>query len=382
LGIKMVLINTKKEVKRVKKRIIVSVFTIVVAAAVIAGGTMAWFTDKTEPTETVFTAGTVTIEAGRKIDINDSNSYEKYGTFFPDKVIFWKQGKDINGTPVLSGRSEPDVVLDNSDEFCSLGFDGELIVKFEHGIYEPEIVIVTEVTTDSSYPPESADVYVSATGEEDDWKRVGTANNGSKPEYTINELNILGVPYVKYVMIKDVTEKEQYNPRPSGNPPDGFDVKSIQVKGYYTEEDNWNPGDCNTRIFTIENTGTKGIYLRGKLTGNWYQLDGEEWVEWLDGGENIVTISLADKDDTDWEEEDGYFYYMKSIPGTYSEQDPENRTVELKVKVCLAKETGNDYQGKRYIVNATFEAIQSSNNAPYLAEGWELEEDFYKTNDE
>ena len=367
-----------------KKKIIVPIFIIIITAAMIAGGTMSWFTGSDEVDDAVFTAGTVTIEAGRKIDINDSNSYEKYGTFFPDKVIFWEQGKNIdedNIDPDL-GRSNPDVVLSDSDEFCSLGFGGELIVKFEHGIYEPEIVIVTEVTTDSSYPPESADVYVSATGEEDDWKRVGTANNGSKPEYTINELNKLGVPYVKYVMIKDVTCVDQYGQRPSGNPPDGFDVKSIQVKGYYTEEDNWNPGDCNTRIFTIENTGTKGIYLRGKLTGNWYQLDGEEWVEWLDGGENIVTISLADKDDTDWEEEDGYFYYMNPIPGTYSGHNPENRTVELKVKVCLARETGNDYQGKRYIVNATFEAIQSSNNAPYLAEGWELEEDFYETNDE
>ena len=41
--------------ERVKKRIIVSVFTIVVSAAMIAGGTMAWFTELKIPEPKVFT---------------------------------------------------------------------------------------------------------------------------------------------------------------------------------------------------------------------------------------------------------------------------------------------------------------------------------------
>ena len=97
---------------------------------------------------------------------------------------------------------------------------------------------------------------------------------------------------------------------------------------------------------------------------------------------DVVTISLADGEDTDWKKEGDYFYFMDPIPGTYSEENADDRTVELKVKVCLAGEdTDNDYQGKRYIISTVFEAIQASNDAPHLAEGWKLDENFYKTND-
>lgn len=364
-----------------KKKIFISVFMILVSVAMITAATMAWFTDSANAGKAEFTAGTVKIEAGRIIDVGDSESGTKLGTFLPDKVVEADQEKDIDGEYVLPERSNPDVVLNHSDDFFSLGFGGTLIVEFEHGIYEPEIVIVTEVTG-GNYPEELADVYVSATG--DSWDNIGTATNDGSGTYKISSLNINGnIPYVKYVKIEDATKPEEFDPRPAGNPPDGFDLKTIEITGYYAEEDNWNPGDCDTRMYFVENTGTKSINLRGKFVGEWYEFNGTNWVKWLKGNEkDVVTISLADGEDTDWKKEGDYFYFMDPIPGTYSEENADDRTVELKVKVCLAGEdTDNDYQGKRYIISTVFEAIQASNDAPHLAEGWKLDENFYKTND-
>lgn len=351
-----------------KRRIVISVFTIIISVAVIAGGTMAWFTHSEDGGKTAFTAGTVSIEAGRIIDIEDSDSYKKYSTFSPDKVIDVSQGKNRRGGSVAKDRSYSDVVLDDSsDAFFSLGFGGYIIVEFESPVYAPEIVIVTEITQ-GAYPTESAEVYVS-TSLEDDWKYVGTATNeGRKGNEKENKFDITGIPYVKYVKVVDVTEKDKFD---ENSDADGFDVKSIQVKGYYAEEDNWNPGDKNLRIFEITNTGTKAIHLRGKFTGSWYEYDedAEEWVIVDNLNANVVSFELHE-DEHGWEKEGGWFYYKYTIPGTYPNNEPSS--VNLKINVCLdGEKTNDDYQGKRYILNGSFEAIQASNGAS-KAKGWKI----------
>ena len=68
-----------------KRRIVISVFTIIISVAVIAGGTMAWFTHSEDGGKTAFTAGTVSIEAGRIIDIEDSDSYKNILPFLQTK---------------------------------------------------------------------------------------------------------------------------------------------------------------------------------------------------------------------------------------------------------------------------------------------------------
>lgn len=355
-----------------KKKMMFSIFTIIVSIAVIAGGTFAWFTNSAESENVHFTAGTVSIEAGRIIDINDSESGVRRGTFFPDSVYESEQGPDINGDEIkaILGRNDPIVVLNDTDAFFSLGFGGYVIVEFEHAIYAPEIVIVTEVTG-GTYPLEQALISVSTTGEDGDWTDVGTATNINRSgNNSITNIPIEDVPYVKFIKIVDNTHMDDFDPMPSGgNSPDGFDLKSIQVTGYYAEEDNWNPGDRNTRIFKITNTGTKAIHLRGSFSGTWYECDEENGV-WVESSldTDVVSIELDDLNDPNWVKVGDWFYYKGNIGGTFPDND--YTSVTLKVKVCLDGEgTDNYYQGARYILNGSFEAIQASNGAS-AANGW------------
>ena len=74
-----------------KKKIIVPIFIIIITAAMIAGGTMSWFTGSDE-VECGIHGRNGNHRSGRKIDINDSNSYENMVPF-PDKVIFGNRVK-------------------------------------------------------------------------------------------------------------------------------------------------------------------------------------------------------------------------------------------------------------------------------------------------
>ena len=125
--------------------------------------------------------------------------------------------------------------------------------------------------------------------------------------------------------------------------------------------ENWNPGDCAEKEFTIVNTGTKGIALRGLITTQWYEKVNGEWVEWTPTGDDAVKVTIAEGD-TDWSQgEDGNWYYAETIPGTYTEQDEAKRTVTLTLKVCLdGPKAGNQYQGKQFRLSAQFQAIQAS----------------------
>jgi len=363
-----------------KRKVFMNIFIIVVCIALISAATMAWFTDADAAGEAVFTAGTVSIEAGRKISLNDGDVV--MGDFYPARVTGSEQGPAgyLKNQIVKKVRSNPKAVLSletgkNEANFFSLGFGGWIIVEFDHPVYAPELVLVVEDTWGGNYPLEKADVYVSTTGEDGSWVHVGTADNHNlrrNQTYSECTLNIESVPYVRFVRVVDITDANDFTNYPNDNTVDGFDLNAIMIPGITSEEDNWNPGDCNESLYTIINTGSKRINLRGEVTGSWYEYDEEsnDWISWTpDPDDNVVTISPADSS-SGWVQQGGYFYYEPSIPGTYDGTPVEERTVGLKLKVCLAgEETDNQYQGKRYILRATFEAIQASNGAA-ASEGW------------
>jgi hypothetical protein len=163
--------------------------------------------------------------------------------------------------------------------------------------------------------------------------------------------------------------------------------------------ENWNPGDCDWKLFRITNTDSKGIYLRASFTGKWEGVgsvtvgdtDNLEW--WLN--QNVTVISAAEEGATAWDfishdttynegewvvvgdsgsEEwfTAYYYFKGPVPGTFEQPDvPEGvtnpaRQVLFYVKVCVdGPDTGNEYQGKQFKLSGTFEAIQRSHEAAF-----------------
>ena len=146
--------------------------------------------------------------------------------------------------------------------------------------------------------------------------------------------------------------------------------------------DNWNPGDCVEKVFTITNNGSKRIVLRtdalATVSGTWYSVyveegheDNETWTPVpLAGGVEPVTIEV---ESDDWELLGDYYYYSGTIPS--------GEDVELTIKVCLkGAELTNDYQGKIFVMKNVFYAIQSSNEASDDAWGvyWDVEDEEWK----
>jgi predicted ribosomally synthesized peptide with SipW-like signal peptide len=358
----------------VKKRIIFSVFTIVVAAAVIAGGTMAWFTNKTETTDAVFTAGTVSIEAGETIDFDEEDDYYDWyneDEVKPLRVVDYKWIQ-----PIQEARTNPNAVLELETErsdsnFFSLGFGGYVTVEFD-GILVPgetKIIVYEETWKPSvTYPRESAIVSLSMDGE--NWVTIEDELHNQKDHNKDQKKNVITIPedfeleYARYIKIEDTSNQDDFVGIENA---DGFDVNYICIKGYYRDKNmNWNPGDISKKTFKIVNTGTKDIHLRGKFSGSWYEYDtsAHRWKEWTPNpDEGVVTISL---NDPDWMEKDGWYYYTGSIDGTYPDKEPASVTLDIEVKLD-GKDTGNQYQGKRYILKGSFEAIQASNGASKAA---------------
>ncbi|WP_192929674.1 SipW-dependent-type signal peptide-containing protein [Alkaliphilus serpentinus] len=373
-----------------RKKIVFSALTIVLAAAMIVGGTMAWFTSSVNGGETTFTAGTVQIEAGQEIDIPDDDNHTWIeGDIFPRWVVAAEQGQRFDGSDVLPSRSNPNVVLtdDNQQEgenFYSLGFDGYIVVEFDHLIFTGEKVSIITVVeeTGGRYPLEKANIYVSTTGNEDDWVYIDVAtNDGTKVGNTIKNTFELpkDVDYARYIKLVDITDKEDFKDlsNKDKNAADGFDVNVIYVEGGLKDKDhNWNPGDTATKEYTVVNTGSKDIHVRAQLIGQWYQYNEEtyEWVTYVPIPDlDVVEINVCEVESPDWfyDEASGYFYYTGELAGTYERSDEDIIEATLCVEIHIkGEETDNQYQGKRFVISTTFEAIQSSNGA--AEEHWQV----------
>lgn len=360
--------------EKVKKKLLMSFFIMVISIALVSAATMAWFTDSDDAGQATFEAGTVSIEAGRKVvsKEGESGSFDTIeDTFYPVKVADSLQGYDLKDKSVRKDRSNPEAALGSPnasipdfEDFYSLGFDGWIELEFVHAIYASEMAIVIE-TTGGNYPTEKAKVFVSDTGEEGDWEFISEASTedlaGNPKEIRI-EISNLNVPYIKYIRFEDYTDPDDFESY-SGNTPDGFDLNSVGITGLTQEENNWNPGEENERVYTIINTGANAINLRGEFTGQWYEYNenSKEWEVADDLSSDVVEYKLISDD---WKINGDYFYYIYSIPGTYTGENLKNRTKELIVSICLDDpKTGYEYQGKRFIVTATFDAIQASNGA-------------------
>jgi predicted ribosomally synthesized peptide with SipW-like signal peptide len=272
------------------KKVMLVALSIALTAALVGGVTMAWFTDSATAGEAEFTAGTVKITAGGSMAVSEElggivEHVVEEGDFFPAYVVAYDQGTRKNGTPVLPERSDPNAVLQQSG-FFSLGFKsgqtegGWITVKFEYPIQRGEtfdVIAITEETNGLSYPEEKANVYVSQDGSS--WTCVGIASNKDNADGQ-QAFSTFQIPseleWAQYVKLVDITD-----PGPHKSDADGYDVVSVVAKNrIISEVINWNPGNCNKVNYFVRNVGTKDIHVRAILEGEWFELDGEEWVAW------------------------------------------------------------------------------------------------------
>lgn len=142
----------------------------------------------------------------------------------------------------------------------------------------------------------------------------------------------------------------------------------ISTENTYGNVANWNPGDTNAGKITVENTGSKDIYVRVELTPAWGALAGDDFA----ADSNLATSNVTlECNTTDWVESDGYYYYKGVLSAG---EETENLLNEV---TLAGSGTDNDYQGKTFRITAEAEAVQASNDAyksvwsgEYPTPGW------------
>ena len=354
------------------KKLYLGVFVLIVTASMLAAGTMAWFTSSANAPAATFTAGTVSIAANQSFSFQDDEWLA--GDILPKMVVSKSQGLRKDGLAILQNRSNPSSVLAKGGEFFSLGFTGHVTVEFYEKIVPGDTIAVVVEVTGGSYPLEKAEVFVSMDNQ--NWFPIGEVSNATGGGYyktssiLVPELldgQPFPISYARYIKLEDRTDSTLVE---FPGDADGFDVDAIYVQGAYRSATmNWNPGDRSPVSYTVVNTGSKSVHLRATFSGNWYQYNETtySWIPWTPvPDKGVVTFNLPAG--SGWVEYGGKFYYDGTVAGTYGA--PTTTSVPLPIIVCLAGEdTDNEYQGKRFVLNAQFEAIQSSNGAA-AAQGW------------
>jgi hypothetical protein len=143
---------------------------------------------------------------------------------------------------------------------------------------------------------------------------------------------------------------------------------------------NWNPGDCTKVEYDLCNNGTKAIAVRVKFEKEWLFVDTDapDLGVWPSEAALLYNCSDCPSDSClvgwsapmnppfldGWEYDDGYYYYLDEIT---SGQCLQSGAIDF--CVYFNHLVGNEYQGKTFKLKATFEAVQSSNFAPFYE--WE-----------
>ncbi len=145
-----------------KTRMIMSVFIIILAAAMVGGATIAWFTDESPFSEAVFTAGTLEIDAdgpgkeAEEVVISDWNpgdttpieyTIENSGTkgaLLRVKLV--AEWDNLDSTKLYTG-SNPDAILDSMDWWLNQNVTFVLAASSDDWIFvatdENDVILVT-----------------------------------------------------------------------------------------------------------------------------------------------------------------------------------------------------------------------------------------------
>ena len=147
------------------------------------------------------------------------------------------------------------------------------------------------------------------------------------------------------------------------------EIELHDVGGYDSEQNevafpddgipNVNPGDEYLKTVYVENTGSKAVYVRVKLTPAWTKGTGSLPLQV--GGVDMATFPIVG---TDWVlHTDGWYYYTEPLAGAVVDVANAVTTHLIeKVKFAGAAMT-NDYQGATFTLKVEAEAVQASHEA-------------------
>jgi uncharacterized surface protein with fasciclin (FAS1) repeats len=145
---------------------------------------------------------------------------------FAAEVVSFNQGNMRNGNPVALSRSNPESALGvpqstNAVNFVSLGFGGNIVIKFDYVVFDEEGFDLQIVETSFGNPscnqyPERANVEGSINGTE--WVDL----NVSACQDVMVDINLIGA--LQYLRITDRSNSSQF----SGTA-DGYDLDGIVV---------------------------------------------------------------------------------------------------------------------------------------------------------
>ena len=116
---------------------------------------------------------------------------------------------------------------------------------------------------------------------------------------------------------------------------------------------NVNPGDEYDKIVYVENTGSKAIYVRVKLTPAWTK--GANPLDLKVNGVDMATFPIVG--DKWFLHTDGWYYYTDPVA------DGESTQHLIEEVIFAGKEMTNDYQGATFTLKVEAEAVQASHDA-------------------
>jgi len=144
-------------------------------------------------------------------------------------VVSYIPGTRVSGEPISSSRTDASQALgtpedDDTENFVSLGFGGELIVDFGQAVFNEsgtDIQVYETSYNDHDRPwsgyPEQAEVYGSQDGQT--WTLLGVARKDSS--FDLGDLD-----WIQYLRIVDTTDPADFS---VSNQADGFDVDGVQA---------------------------------------------------------------------------------------------------------------------------------------------------------
>lgn len=337
------------------KRLLPIITSVIVAVALIAGTTFAWFTATADPIVNEFVAGTVSISAGHSAGFGQTMAEN------------WNPG-DCTSTPleIINEGTKSTYIRAHIEKRWMPSMLRLLVVYTGTSV---QLLSVEWDSTDKGFTLADGPIaqgklkigYPSQTS-----YITGTFSNLDNQDWIQNN-----TPYRAWCMDKaeNITKNTTYAVKvfdPMSNPNwyNEIDNKAIWASIPWEKIVYIINGDFLNRGYNSDNIQDAIWHYTNNynVSGKALEIVNETEANWQLPTEN-VNVSLG----PNWVQgTDGYWYYKVSVPGTYTQTAIENRTILFDSNVCLSGAgTDNQYQGKVFNMTVFFEAVQSSNGAVY-----------------